>query len=167
MKKIGVLSDTHGFLEPRILDFFKDRDEIWHAGDIGNIQTAEHLEQFKPLKAVFGNIDSYDMRLRYKISETFYCEEVLVYITHIGGYPGHYEKEVAASIAEAKPNIVVCGHSHILRVMNDKKYNLLYLNPGAAGNSGFHTVKTALRFDIDGKDIRNMEVFEMKRNANI
>ena len=163
MKKIGVLSDTHGSLEPRLYEFFKDCNELWHAGDMGNVETAEKLEQFKPLKAVFGNIDGYDVRLRYKISEVFTCEEVQVLMTHIGGYPGHYEKNVMQLFSEIKPQIFVCGHSHILRVINDKKYNLLYLNPGAAGNSGFHTVKTALRFEVDGKNIQNMEVFEMKR----
>lgn len=163
MKKIGVISDTHGSLDSKVLEFFKDCDEIWHAGDIGNLDTAISLENFKPLRAVFGNIDGHELRLRYKISEVFTCEKVRILMTHIGGYPGHYEKNVEQAFLEIKPQIFICGHSHILRVINDKKHNLLYLNPGAAGNSGFHTVKTALRFEIDGKDIRNMEVLEIKR----
>lgn len=163
MKKIGLLSDTHGSLDSGILNFFEDRDEIWHAGDIGNEETANRLEEFKPLRAVYGNIDGGEIRLRYKVSELFHCEEMLVLMTHIGGYPGHYEKNVSQLFDEVKPQIFVCGHSHILRVINDAKNRLLYLNPGAAGNSGFHTVKTALRFEIDGRDIRNMEVFEVKR----
>jgi putative phosphoesterase len=163
--RIGLLSDTHGFLEPKVLGFFKDCDEVWHAGDIGNVETAVQLEEFKPLKAVFGNIDGTDIRHRYKQSEIFRCEETLVFMTHIGGYPGHYERNILPLLSEMKPGIFICGHSHILRVMQDKKFNLLFLNPGAAGNSGFHAVKTALRFEIAGKDIRNMEVFEMKRRS--
>lgn len=163
MKRIGLLSDTHGSLDQGILNFLENCDEIWHAGDIGNEETADRLEQFKPLKAVFGNIDGSEIRLRFKVSELFYCEQTLVLMTHIGGYPGHYERNVSQLLTEVKPGIFVCGHSHILRVIHDKKNELLYLNPGAAGNSGFHTVKTALRFEIDGSDIRNMEVYEMKR----
>lgn len=163
MINIGLLSDTHGTLDPKVMDFFKNCDEIWHAGDIGNEETADKLEEYKPLRAVYGNIDGTNIRIRYKVSEVFTCEDVLVLMTHIGGYPGHYEKEVASLLSEIKPKILVCGHSHILRVINDKKYNLLYLNPGAAGNSGFHTVKTALRFQIEGFEIKNMEVLEIKR----
>jgi putative phosphoesterase len=163
MTRIGLLSDTHGTFDPKVMEFFKDCDEIWHAGDIGNEETADALEDFKPLKAVSGNIDGTNLRVRYKISQVFTCEEVLILMTHIGGYPGHYENEVVDAISRIKPNIFVCGHSHILRVINDKKNNLLYLNPGAAGNSGFHAVKTALRFQIDGKEIKNMEVLEIKR----
>jgi putative phosphoesterase len=163
MTRIGLLSDTHGTLDSGILNFFETCDEIWHAGDIGNVETADRLERFKHLKAVFGNIDGSEIRLRYKVSELFHCEETLVLMTHIGGHPGHYEKNVSQLFAEVKPRIFICGHSHILRVINDKKNHLLYLNPGAAGNSGFHTVKTALRFEIDGRDIRNMEVYEIKR----
>lgn len=163
--KIGLLSDTHGFLDPKVKEFFSDCEEIWHAGDIGNVETALQLEEFKPLRAVFGNIDGSDIRLRYKQAEIFQCEGTLVLMTHIGGYPGHYEKNIIPVLSEIKPGIFICGHSHILRVMHDKKHNLLYLNPGAAGNSGFHTVKTALRFQVDGKNIGNMEVFEMKRRT--
>lgn len=163
MVKIGVLSDTHGFVDPKVLEFFKDCDQVWHAGDIGNEETANKLEQFKPLKAVFGNIDGTEIRMRFKIREYFTCEEVSVLITHIGGYPGHYEQGIPAILTELKPQIFVCGHSHILKVIHDKKYNLLHLNPGASGNSGFHTLKTALRFQIDGKSISNMEVLEIPR----
>ncbi len=166
MMKIGLLSDTHGTLDPKVLEFFKNCDEIWHAGDIGNEATANQFEQFKPFRAVFGNIDGFDLRLRFKLTEIFNCEETQVLMTHIGGYPGHYEKNVASLLSEIKPKIFICGHSHILRVINDKKHDLLYLNPGAAGNSGFHTVKTALRFEINGKNIQNMEVFELKRDVS-
>lgn len=163
MTKIGVLSDTHGFVDPKVLEFFAECDQIWHAGDIGNEETANKLEQFKPLKAVFGNIDGTDLRMRFKLREFFTCEDVSVLITHIGGYPGHYEHGIPAILSELKPKIFVCGHSHILKVIPDKKYNLLHLNPGAAGNSGFHHVKTALRFKIEGENIKEMEVLEVPR----
>jgi uncharacterized protein len=115
------------------------------------------------LKAVYGNIDGTEIRMRFKIREYFTCEEVSVLMTHIGGYPGHYEQGIPAILTELKPQIFVCGHSHILKVINDKKYSLLHMNPGASGNSGFHVVKTALRFQIDGKSISNMEVLEIPR----
>lgn len=163
MRKIGLVSDTHGTIEPRLLEFFKDCDEIWHAGDIGTKAAADALESVKPLKAVFGNIDGNELRLRFKPALSFQCESLSVYITHIGGYPGHYERNLIPFFTESPPDIFICGHSHILRVMKDKQYGFLYLNPGAAGNSGFHKVKTALRFCINQKDITNMEVLEIKR----
>jgi putative phosphoesterase len=163
MKRIGLLSDTHGYLHQRIFPFFEKVDEIWHAGDIGNLETADSLAAFKPLKAVYGNIDGHEVRAVLPLHQRFMCEEVNVWITHIGGYPGHYERSVRQEITSNPPNLFICGHSHILKVIFDKKLNFLHMNPGAAGNKGFHVVCTALRFIIDGKDIRDLEIWEMKR----
>jgi putative phosphoesterase len=163
MPRIGLLSDTHSFINPRILDFFSTCDEIWHAGDIGNLETADKLASFKPLIAVYGNIDGIELRSSYPLNQVFMCEKVKVLITHIGGYPGRYEKEARQLIEIEKPGLFICGHSHILKVIYDKKYELLHMNPGSAGNSGFHHVVTCLRFVIDGKDIRDLEVFEKQR----
>ena len=163
IKRIGLLSDTHGFLHPRIFPFFEKVDEIWHAGDIGNLETADSLAAFKPLKAVYGNIDGHEIRTVHPLHQRFMCEEVDVWITHIGGYPGHYERSVKQEIITNPPGLFICGHSHILKVIFDKKFNFLHINPGAAGNKGFHLVCTALRFVIDGKDIRELEIWEMKR----
>lgn len=165
MKHIGLLSDTHGFVDERVLKFFEDCDEIWHAGDIGNIQTAHKFESVKEFKAVFGNIDNYEVRQQYPRIQRFLCEETDVFITHIGGYPGHYEPGVKELLTLNPPKLFICGHSHILKVMNDKKLGLLHINPGAAGNSGFHKVKTAVRFIIDGSNIRELEIWEAPRNG--
>ncbi len=163
MRRIGLLSDTHSFVNPRILEFFAGCDEIWHAGDIGNIETADKLADYKLLRAVYGNIDGTELRKTYPKNQIFICEGIKVLMTHIGGYPGRYEKEARQLIEVEKPGIFISGHSHILKVMYDKKYELLYINPGAAGNSGFHHVVTCVRFVVDGKDIRDMEVFEKQR----
>jgi len=163
MPLIGLLSDTHGFINPRILEFFANCDEIWHAGDIGNTETADKLAAFKPFKAVYGNIDGTELRISYPKNQVFVCGEVKVLMTHIGGYPGRYEKETRQLIESEKPGLFIAGHSHILKVMYDKKHNLLHINPGAAGNSGFHHVITCVRFLIEGKDIRDLEVFEKER----
>ena len=163
MPQIGLLSDTHGFVNPRILEFFLTCDEIWHAGDIGNTETADKLSAFKPLKAVFGNIDGTELRKSFPKNQVFNCEGVKVLITHIGGYPDRYEKEAKALIETEKPGLFICGHSHILKVIFDKKHELLHINPGAAGNSGFHHLITCVRFVIDGKNIRDLEVFEKER----
>ncbi len=164
MKRIGLLSDTHGFLHPRLFSFFEKVDEIWHAGDFGNIETADELAAFKPLKGVYGNIDDHKLRAVYPLHQRFKCEEVDVWITHIGGYPGRYERYVKPDIYRNPPDLFVSGHSHILKVIFDKKLGFLHMNPGAAGNKGFHKVLTAMRFVIDGKDIRDMEIWEMKRS---
>ena len=163
MKRIGILSDTHGTIIPQVFDFFKDVDEIWHAGDLGNITVAEQLEAFKPLRAVHGNIDDYIVRLQYPEDLFFQVEDVHVYMTHIGGYPGHYMPEVKIILEKKKPDLFVCGHSHILKVIYDKKLDLLHLNPGAAGNSGFQKKTTMIRFAIDGKQFKDMEIFEKLR----
>ncbi len=160
MKKIGILSDTHGVIIPQVYDFFKDVDEIWHCGDIGNIETAERLEAFKPLRAVHGNIDDHVVRLQYPEDLFFHVEDVDVYMTHIGGYPGHYMPEVRIILQEKHPQLFVCGHSHILKVVYDNKLGLLHINPGAAGKSGFHKNITMVRFTIDGKEFKEMEIFD-------
>ena len=163
MKKIGLLSDTHGWLNPAVFDFFKDCDEIWHVGDIGSTDVADSLSAFKPLRAVYGNIDDQKIRLMFPKVNIFTIENVKVMMTHIGGYPNHYEPGIKTLIIKEKPNIFISGHSHILKVMNDHELNLLHINPGAAGNSGFHKVITMLRFQIDGSEIKNMELYEKKR----
>ena len=163
MKKIGILSDTHGVIIPQVYSFFKDVDELWHAGDIGNIETAEQLEAFKPLKAVHGNIDDHIVRLQYPEDQFFQIEAVSVYMTHIGGYPGHYLSEIRTILQDKNPDLFVCGHSHILKVMYDDKLHLLHINPGAAGNSGFHKNITMIRLTIDGKTFKDLEIFDLKR----
>lgn len=163
MTKIGLLSDTHGWIFPSVYEFFKDCDEIWHAGDIGGTDVARCLSSFKPLKAVYGNIDDYRVRQMFPKIQIFTVENVKVMMTHIGGYPGHYESGIKELIIKEKPNIFISGHSHILKVMNDHSLNLLHINPGAAGNSGFHRVVTMVRFQIDGSEIQKMEVYEKTR----
>ena len=164
MKRIGILSDTHGTIIPQVFDFFKDVDELWHAGDIGNIETAEQLAAFKPLRAVHGNVDDHIVRLQYPKDLFFQVEDTHVYMTHIGGYPGHYMPEVRHILQEKKPELYVCGHSHILKVIFDQQLNLLHINPGAAGQSGFHKQITMIRFTIDGKQFKDMEIFEKIRD---
>ncbi|MFV0267604.1 MAG: metallophosphoesterase family protein [Draconibacterium sp.] len=164
MRRIGLLSDTHGFIHERIFTFFEKVDEIWHAGDIGNIETADRLAAFKPLKAVYGNIDGQDVRIVHPMYQRFKCEQVDVWMTHIGGYPGRYERYVKPDIFTNPPDLFICGHSHILKVIYDQKYNFLHINPGAAGNKGFHKVCTAVRFIIDGKEIRDLEVWQIPRD---
>ncbi|MBI9053381.1 MAG: metallophosphoesterase family protein [Bacteroidales bacterium] len=164
MKKIGLLSDTHSYIDEKIMNFFKDCDELWHAGDIGNIETADAISRKKTLKAVYGNIDGQDVRIVYPQIQSFNCESVKVLMTHIGGYPGRYEKTMKEAISKIKPNLFISGHSHILKVIYDDKNELLHINPGAAGKSGMHRVQTAIRFEIDGAEIKNLEVFEKQRS---
>jgi putative phosphoesterase len=163
MKKIGLISDTHSFFDQKLVDFLSDVDEIWHAGDIGDIATADTIAAFKPLRAVCGNIDNHTVRISYHPSMLFECEDVKVMMTHIGGYPGRYDVRARKLIDELKPDIFICGHSHILKVVRDPKRNLLVLNPGAAGIQGFHMVRTALRFHIDSGKIYDLEVFNLDR----
>jgi len=164
MTRIGLLSDTHSTLHPRLFEFFNDCDEIWHAGDIGNIKTADALSAFKPLRAVYGNIDGHDIRICYPQYQAFITEQVKVLMTHIGGYPGKYEREIKPLLEKEKPQLFISGHSHILKVIYDKKYELLHINPGAAGKSGLHKFITFVRFQIDGKSIQELEVFEAERH---
>ena len=161
MKKILLLSDTHGYLDERILKYVKEADEVWHAGDIGTTTVSDELQKARPLKAVFGNIDGGEVRKEFPLNNRFMCEEVDVWITHIGGYPGRYSPAVKEEIKANPPKIFISGHSHILKVMNDKKLGLLHMNPGAAGKQGFHQMRTMLRFVIDGKEIKNLEVIEL------
>lgn len=163
MTKIGLLSDTHGWLNPAVFEFFKDCDEIWHVGDIGSADVANKLLAFKPLRAVYGNIDGQDVRLMFPKIQIFTVENVKVIMTHIGGYPNRYEPGIKELIIKEKPNIFISGHSHILKVMNDHSLNLLHINPGAAGNSGFHRIMTMVRFQIDGSAVKKMEVYEKRR----
>jgi putative phosphoesterase len=158
---IGLLSDTHGWLNPRLFEFFSECDEIWHAGDIGNLETADRIAAFKPLKAVYGNIDNAQVRTMYKENLRFYAEEVNVWITHIGGTPGRYDPRVKPAIYENPPDLFICGHSHIAKIMHDPKGGFLYVNPGAAGYTGFHKYMTAVRFRIEGKKIFQMELIEL------
>jgi len=163
MKRIGLLSDTHGYLHPKIFEFFSECDEIWHAGDIGNIETADKLAEFRTLLAVHGNIDGSDVRIVHPRVRIFLKEDIKVVMMHIGGYPGRYEPEARELIKSEKPLVFISGHSHILKVIYDKKHQLLHINPGAAGKSGMHRVITLVRFSIDGKDIRDLEIFEAQR----
>ena len=164
MRKIGLLSDTHSHIHPRCYEFFKDCDEVWHAGDIGNINVADTLNKFKPLKAVYGNIDGKDVRAVYKEFLVFRIEDVKVLIMHIGGYPGHYSKTAREFIIREKPTLFISGHSHILKVMYDQKFNCLHMNPGAAGKYGIHRFITMIRFVIDRDQIKELEVLDIKRN---
>jgi uncharacterized protein len=159
--KIGLLSDTHGWIHPRLFDHFAGCDEIWHAGDIGNLDTADSLAAFRPLRAVYGNIDGTSVRSIYREHLIFRAEEVNVWLTHIGGTPGHYDQRVRPGIYDNPPDLFICGHSHIAKVMYDKKAGFLYVNPGAAGYYGFHEYMTAIRFQIDGKAIHDMELIEL------
>ena len=167
MKTIGLLSDTHGFLDPRVFHHFQTCDEIWHAGDIGSIAVVDQLTAFKPLRAVHGNIDGYDIRQVCPMFLRFRCEVVNVLITHIGGYPGHYSAECKALLTIEKPDLFVCGHSHILKVQYDEQFKMLTMNPGAAGQYGFHKVQTLLRFVIEGEKIRDLEVIELTSKTHV
>lgn len=161
MTRIGLLSDTHGLLDTRVFEHFKDCNEIWHAGDIGSVEILQKLREFKPTRAVFGNMDSGDVR--YSLSEfyRFMVEDVNVLLTHIGGYPGRYNPWLIPMFQCEKPDLFVCGHSHILKVQYDHQWGFLTINPGAAGKQGWQTVQTLVRFTIEGKAIENLEVIEL------
>lgn len=161
MKKIGLMSDTHNYLHPQVFKYFEDVDEIWHAGDIGNAGLADQLEAFKPFRAVYGNIDGADIRIRYPEVLRFTVEDVPVLMIHIGGYPGKYAPGVKAMIQQQPPKLFISGHSHILKVIPDPALHLLHMNPGACGQQGWHKVKTLLRFRIDAGNIRELEVIEL------
>jgi putative phosphoesterase len=164
MKRIGLLSDTHGRWDEKLANFFANCHELWHAGDIGNMATADTINDFKPLRAVYGNIDDSLVRTTYPEFLQFTCEGVKVLMTHIGGYPKRYEKKVITMLKSQKPNLFISGHSHILKVMYDKDYDLLHINPGAAGVSGFHVVRTAVRFTVDGDKMKDLEILEIPRS---
>jgi putative phosphoesterase len=165
--RIGLLSDTHGFLDENVFKYFEECDEIWHAGDIGKIEIITQLSDFKPLKAVFGNIDGQEIRKECPENLIFTHENMRIFITHIGGYPPQYTTRVKKLLNEIRPDIFVCGHSHILRVMSDKERELVMMNPGAAGFEGFHNVRTLLRFSLKDKKISDMQAIELgKRQRN-
>lgn len=162
MKRIGLLSDTHSFWDEKYEKYFSECDEIWHAGDIGSMEVADRLASIAPLRAVYGNIDSGDVRRCFSEKYRFTCEGVDVLMKHIGGYPGHYDASIRGMIFARPPKLFISGHSHILKVMYDKTIDCLHINPGAAGMSGFHKVRTLVRFTIDGTEIKDLEVIEIK-----
>jgi len=162
MTRIGLISDTHSYLDDAVFKYFADCDEIWHAGDFGTLELADQLAAFKPLRGVYGNIDGADIRQVYPENLRFNCEDVDVWMTHIGGYPDKYSPAVKRTIYTKPPGLFISGHSHILKVMFDKKINCLHLNPGAAGKQGWHKVKTLMKFCITEKKIHNLEVIELK-----
>lgn len=163
MIKISLLSDTHSYIDDQILDLCKGSDEIWHAGDIGSLHVTDRLQEVAPVRAVYGNIDGTQIRMAWPENARFKAENVDVWITHIGGYPGRYSSYVKPEIYNTPPKLFICGHSHILKVMNDKRLGLLHMNPGAIGKHGFHKVRTMLRFKIEGDRIFDLEVVELAR----
>jgi putative phosphoesterase len=166
MTQIGLVSDTHNHLEQAVFKHFEQCDEIWHAGDFGSAAIADALKSFKPLRGVYGNIDGYDIRSEFPEELIFNCEEVKVFIKHIGGYPNRYAPGVKNKIIKEEVKLFISGHSHILKVMYDPKLQCLHMNPGAAGIQGWHKVKTIIRFVIDGKDIKNCEVIELGKRGS-
>jgi len=165
MKKILLLSDTHSFIDAQILKFVKQADEVWHAGDIGNLSVTDAIKDLKPLRAVYGNIDDKDARAEFPLDNKFELENVTVWMTHIGGYPNKYNQRIREEIQQKPPKIFIAGHSHILKVQFDKKLNLLHLNPGAAGNHGFHKIRTMLRFCLENGEIKNLEIIELAKRG--
>ena len=163
MTKILLLSDTHGYIDDQILKYVKQADEVWHAGDIGDLIVTDTIAKFKPLRAVFGNIDNDQARLQFPLDNKFRVEKSKVWLTHIGGYPKRYDSRIKKELKTDSPHIFISGHSHILKIIYDKDLNLLHLNPGAAGKSGFHNVRTMLRFSINGTRIENMEIIELEK----
>jgi putative phosphoesterase len=161
LKKIGLISDTHHYLDEAVFKHFDQCDEIWHGGDFGSVEVAEALEKFKPLRGVFGNIDEQDIRSKFPEVLKFTCEDVKVLMIHIGGYPGRYSALAKTELIASHPKIFISGHSHILKIMYDEKFQCLHINPGAAGKQGWHKVRTLVRFVIDGTDIKNCEVIEL------
>jgi len=161
MKKILLLSDTHSYIDDQILKFVKQADEVWHVGDIGDLAVTDSIKKWKPLRAVYGNIDDKDARMEFPLDLKFEIENVVVWMTHIGGYPNRYNPRIREEIKQNPPKIFISGHSHILKVQYDKKLDLLHLNPGAAGNHGFHKIRTMLRFTLDNSKIENLEIIEL------
>lgn len=167
MTKIGILSDTHNYLDEQVFEYFKNVDEIWHAGDIGTNEITNKLKKFKPLRTVYGNIDGHELRAEFPEDLIFEIEHCKIFITHIAGAVGVYNQRVREIIKQEKPDILVCGHSHILKIMRDEKFKLLHINPGAAGIHGFHKMKTILRFEIDNGKPQKMELIELGLRGKI
>ena len=165
MVRILLLSDTHSYIDNQILKFVEQADEVWHAGDIGDIKVTDTIKELKPLRAVYGNIDNAQIRTEFPLDNEFTVEGVSVYMTHIGGYPPKYNQRTREKLQLSPPDLCICGHSHILKVMPDRKLDLLHMNPGAAGKHGFHSIRTMLRFTIDKKEIKNLEVIELGKRG--
>ena len=163
MKKILLLSDTHSYIDAQILKFVNQADEVWHAGDIGTLDVTDTIAKLKPLRAVYGNIDNSLIRTEFPLDNKFTAEGVSVWITHIGGYPNRYDQRIKEEITKNSPKLFISGHSHILKVIYDKKLNLLHMNPGAAGKHGFHNIRTMLRFEINEGAISNLEIIELEK----
>lgn len=161
MKKILLLSDTHSYIDDQILKFVKLADEVWHAGDVGDLQVTDSIKKLKPLRAVYGNIDDNKARSEFPLDLKFTVEGVSVWMTHIGGYPNKYNLRIREEIQKNPPKLFICGHSHILKVQYDKKLDLLHLNPGAAGKHGFHKIRTMMRFELENATIKNLEIIEL------
>jgi len=165
MKKIGLISDTHGWLDERVFMDFQQCNEIWHAGDFGNVQLAEALKKFKPLRGVYGNIDGQDIRSTFPEKLVWTCESITVFMTHIGAYPPNYNASIKKDLISVSPQLFICGHSHILKIMYDEKLQCLHMNPGAAGKQGWHKVRTLIRFTVDGSNIKDCEVIELGKRG--
>ena len=166
MKKIVLLSDSHHSLDERTFPHLEKCDEIWHAGDIGNLEVTDKLKTFAPIRAVWGNIDDHTARKAFREITYFKCQKMKVMMTHIGGYPGRYEKGIKEILKDKRPDLFISGHSHILKVMHDKELDILHMNPGAIGNYGWHKVKTILAFTVNGKEIKDLRVIEFTRGKN-
>lgn len=165
MTKILLLSDTHSYLDDRIIHYINQADEVWHAGDIGDLKVTDTLKKHKPLRAVYGNIDDAKARTEFPLDLHFTCEGMKVYMTHIGGYPGKYPARIKEQFMLNRPGLFICGHSHILKVQFDKQFNCLAMNPGAAGTHGFHQMRTMLRFELQNGRIENLEVIELGKRG--
>ncbi|MEO1627381.1 MAG: metallophosphoesterase family protein [Bacteroidota bacterium] len=165
MTRIGLLSDTHSHLDEKVFSYFEGVDEIWHAGDVGSVEVIDRLADFKKVRGVYGNIDGAEIRRIWPLDQRFVCDGLDVWITHIGGYPGRYNKRVREQLATDPPGLFICGHSHILKVMPDRKHQLLHINPGAAGIHGFHKIKTLIRFAIHEGKVQDLEVIELGRRG--
>lgn len=163
MKKILLLSDTHGYIDGHIMEYVNEADEVWHAGDIGSVEVTDTISNNKPLRCVYGNIDDAELRISFPKDLVFACEGVKVFMTHIGGRPGRYSKGIDQQIKSVKPKVFICGHSHILKIKFDKTHQVLFINPGAIGKQGFHKIRTMVRFELSKGKIKNMEVIEVKR----
>jgi len=167
MKKILLLSDSHSYIDNQMLKYIQLADEVWHAGDIGNVKVTDTIQKHTTLRAVYGNIDDVTIRKSFPLDAKFTIENVTVWMTHIGGYPNRYDSRIREVIKKNPPKLFISGHSHILKVMFDKKLNLLHINPGAVGKYGIHTVRTMVRFEIDKDKIQNLEIIELEKRKNI